>query len=169
MDPHIATLRRVIQSFVDSGFLSIFRYMDGHGGGKEEITFLKKGGYPIAVLRTPYLPDIAELHNTRPLEGDMVLTNVVLEFVPALPDDETNFREFIGMRNIIIPDICIHRGDLFMRDLFPCGLARSVSSRPLEVYARPAYQMTPEYLAEEAECKAQAMQEPPITQTTQLE
>lgn len=167
MDHSITTLRYVLQAFVDSGYLSVFRYMDRLGGGKEEITFLKKGGEPIAVLRTRYLPNIVQLQNTRSLDGNIVLTNLVLEFVPALPDNETNFEDFIGMENIVVSDIRINRGDIFIRDLFPQGLSRSFSSRaPSEVRYRAAYQMTPEYLAAEA---AQDAQESPAIQPTQTE
>jgi hypothetical protein len=143
----IATLHDIIQGFVDAGFISIFRYMDGVGGGKEEITFLKKGGEPIAVLRTPYLPDLVKLHNTRLLEGDYVLTNLVLEFVPALPDLDSGWEEFIGLRCVVVRNIRIHKYDLFMRSMVPQSLSRSLSSSATVTEAVHSYQMTPEYFA----------------------
>jgi hypothetical protein len=143
MDQKIASLRHVLQAYVDSGFLTIFRYMDGHGGGKEEITFLRHGGEPIARVFTYYLHDIVKLQNTRPLENDYVLTNLVLEFVPPLPDNETKVENFIGMQNVVVPDIRIHRLSIQERDLFPSQ--RSLPSVSLDGTVH-AYQMTPEYL-----------------------
>jgi len=170
MDPNISTLRYIVQAFVDSHRLSVFRYTDGHGGGREEITFLKEGGEPIAVLRTPYLPNIVELQNVRPFRNDTIYTNLIFEFIPALPNNETNFEDFIGKQNIVVPNILFHRHDIRERNMFP-SLARSVSPKPLAMHHRAAYQMTPEYLAAEfkaeceGECKAHAMQEPSTTQT----
>lgn len=161
MDPNITTLRYIVQAFVDLHRLSVFRFFDRHGGGKEEITFLKEGGEPIVVLRTPYLPNMVELQNNRPYRNDTIYTNLIFEFVPALPNNETNFEDFVGKQNIVIPNILFHRHDIRELNMFP-SLAQSVSSKSLAVHHRAAYQMTPEYLA--AECKADAAQEPSPTQ-----
>jgi hypothetical protein len=146
MDQNIITLRYIIQAYYDSGRLKIIRFMDGCGGGKEMITFLKQGGEPIMTVCTPYLSNLVELQNTRRLEEDDILTNLVLQFVPPLPDDETNFMDFIGMRNIVVPDIRTVWFGITTVDLF--SMPPSVSSQ--SVKKRSAYQMTPEYLAHEA-------------------
>jgi hypothetical protein len=128
----IATLRYVLQAYIDAGRLMIVRHMDGDGG-KEEIIFLKEYGEQIARIKTDYLPNLAELHKTYPLEGDYVCTHLVLEMVPPLPD--LNCEHFIGERNIVVSGIRINRYDLRVRNLNPY------------VPAPYAYQMTPEYLA----------------------
>jgi hypothetical protein len=133
----IATLRYVLQAYVDSGFLMLVRHMDGDGG-QEEIIFLKQYGEQIARIKTDYLPNLAELHRTHTWEGDYVRTNLVLETVPPLP--ELNCWDFIGERNIVVSGICIHKYDIRVRPLNP---------KPLEMHRRAAYQMTPEYLAAE--------------------
>lgn len=133
----IATLRYVLQAYIDSGFFMLVRHMDGDGG-QEEIIFLKQYGEQIAKIKTDYLPNLAELHCTHPWEGDYVRTNLVLEMVPPLPD--LNCEDFIGERNIVVSGICIHKYDIRVRPLFP------QSQTPL---LPPAYQMTPEYLAAE--------------------
>ena len=135
MDEKIAILRYVLQAYIDAGRLMIVRHMDGDGG-KEEIIFLKEYGEQIARIKTDYLPNLAELHKTYPLEGDYVCTHLVLEMVPPLPD--LNCEHFIGERNIVVSGIRIHRYDLRVRNLNPY------------VPAPYAYQMTPEYLASQA-------------------
>jgi hypothetical protein len=132
MDEKIATLRYVLQAYIDAGRLMIVRHMDGDGG-KEEIIFLKEYGEQIARIKTDYLPNLAELHKTYPLEGDYVCTHLVLEMVPPLPD--LNCEDFIGKRNIVVSGIHINRYDIRVRDLNPY-----VPKAPY------AYQMTPEYL-----------------------
>jgi hypothetical protein len=133
MEHCIATLRYVLQAYIDSGLLMVFRHMDVGGGGKEEIIFLGEYGVQIARIKTDYLPNLAELHNTYPLEGDYVCTHLVLEMVPPLPD--INCEDFIGERNIVVSGIHINRYDIRVRDLNPY-----VPKAPY------AYQMTPEYL-----------------------
>ena len=148
-DHKIVILRYMLQSYVDSGFLMLFRHMDVGGGGKEEIIFLKQYGEQIARIKTDYLPELAELHCTYPLEGDYVSTNLVLEMVPPLPD--LNWEHFIGERNIIIPGIRMNRYDIRVRSLHPPIHQRTESSAesPTPLEHRAAYQMTPEYFAAE--------------------
>ena len=143
----IATLRYVLQAYIDSHRLMLFRHMDVGGGGQEEIVFLKEYGEPIARIKTDYLPNLGELHCTHPWEGDYVRTHLVLEMVPPLPD--LNSEDFIGERNIVVSGICIHRYDIRVRNLYPRTRERT-ESKPLEMQHRAAYQMTPEYLAAEA-------------------
>jgi hypothetical protein len=133
MDEKIAILRYVLQAYIDAGRLMIVRHMDGDGG-KEEIIFLKEYGEQIARIKTDYLPNLAELHKTYPLEGDYVCTHLVLEMVPPLPD--LNCEHFIGERNIVVSGIRINRYDLRVRNLNP----------PISSKAPYTYQMTPEYL-----------------------
>jgi hypothetical protein len=134
MDEKIARLRYLLQAYIDSRLLMVFRHMDVGGGGREEIIFLGKYGVQIARIKTDYLPNLAELHNTYPLDGDDVCTHLVLEMVPPLPD--INCEDFIGERNIVVSGIRINRYDLRVRDL-----------NPYVPKAPRAYQMTPEYLA----------------------
>jgi hypothetical protein len=133
MDEKIATLRYVLQAYIDAGRLMLFRHMEVGGGGKEEIIFLREYGEQIARIKTDYLPNLAALHCTHPWEGDYVCTHLVLEMVPPLPD--LNCEHFIGERNIVVSGIHIHRYDIRVRDL-----------NPLVPKAPYAYQMTPEYL-----------------------
>jgi len=135
----------MLQAYVDSGFLMLFRHMDVGGGGKEEIIFLKSYGEQIARIKTDYLPELAELHCTYPLEGDYVSTNLVLEMVPPLSD--LNYEHFIGERNIVVPGIHLNRYDIRVRNLHPPIREPTESSTPL--HRRASYQMTPEYLAAE--------------------
>jgi hypothetical protein len=151
MDEKIARLRYVLQAYIDSRLLMVFRHMDVGGGGKEEIIFLGEYGVQIARIKTEYLPNLAELHNTYPLDGDDVRTHLVLEMVPPLPD--LNCEDFIGERNIVVSGIRINRYDLHVRDLNP----RIPSKSP------PAYQMTPEYLAAQATQATQATQAKQLT------
>jgi hypothetical protein len=137
---NIATLRYVLQAYIDSHRLMLVRHMDGDGG-QEEIVFLKEYGEQIARIKTDYLPNLAELHCTHPWEGDYVRTHLVLETVPPLP--ELNCWDFIGQRNIVVSGICIHKYDIRVRPLFP------ESQTPSEIHHRAAYQMTPEYLTAE--------------------
>lgn len=141
----IATLRYVLQAYVDSGRLMIIRHMDVDGAGQEEITFLREYGEQIARVKTDYIPNLSQLHYTYPLEGDYVCTHLVLERVPPLPD--FNCEDFIGERNIVVSGIHIHLGAIRVLPLYPHV---PKSSKPLEVNQRFAYQMTPEYLAAEA-------------------
>lgn len=113
----IATLRYILQAYIDSRRLMLFRHMDVGGGGQEEIVFLKEYGEQIARIKTDYLPNLGELHSTHPWEGDYVRTHLVLERVPPLPD--FNCEEFIGERNIVVSGIHIHRYDIRVRPLFP--------------------------------------------------
>ena len=151
---NIATLRYVLQAYIDSHRLMLVRHMDGDGG-QEEIVFLKEYGEQIARIKTDYLPNLAELHCTHPWEGDYVRTHLVLEMVPPLPD--LNCEHFIGERNIVVSGICINKYDIRVRDLNP-----SVPKAP------HAYQMTPEYLAMEAAQATQATQSTHATQASQL-
>lgn len=121
---NIATLRYLLQAYVDAGRLMIYRYMDVYGAGQEEIIFLKES-IVVARIKTEYIPNLAELHATYPLEGDYICTSLVLEMVPPLPDNDINCEDFIGKRNIVVSGIHIHRHDITVRDLFPCLLKRS--------------------------------------------
>jgi hypothetical protein len=141
----IATLRYVLQAYVDSGFLMLVRHMDVDGAGQEEIIFLREYGESIARIKTEYIPNLSALHCTYLLAEDYVCTNLVLEMIPPLPD--LNCEDFIGERNIVVSGIHIHRADIRVRPLYPHV---PKSSNPLEVNQRFAYQMTPEYLAAEA-------------------
>jgi len=137
MDEKIARLRYILQAYIDSRLLMVFRHMDVGGGGREEIIFLGEYGVQIARIKTDYLPNLAALHNTYPLDGDDVRTHLVLEMVPPLPD--INCEDFIGERNIVVSGIRINRYDLRVRDLNPYSACVTKAPR--------AYQMTPEYLA----------------------
>jgi hypothetical protein len=83
------------------------------------------------------------------VEDNYVLTNLILERVPPLPDNELNVEDFIGERNIIVPDICIKQHHIREFDLFPRTAKQSQLFKPVE--KRAAYEMTPEYLAWEME------------------
>jgi hypothetical protein len=133
----IATLRYILQAYIDSGRLIIYRYMDVDGAGEEEIIFLGEHGISLARIKTDYIPNLAEIHSTYELEGDYVRTHLVLEMVPPLP--ELNCEEFIGERNIVVSGIDINRYDIRMLDLFPCLFKRSNPYRSVICQKTPAY------------------------------
>ena len=134
-------LQTAFQYYADKGRLMTIRRAN-----TEEISILDEHGNPLAVLRTEPVRYITEMWDTRDLDDNYVSTSLVCDHVPPIEKFETVWAQYKGVRNIIVPDIKLHKG--LMRDL--SKEKEPVRIRPEEVlpYMRKEDGWTDEMIAE---------------------
>jgi hypothetical protein len=103
-------LQAAFQYYADKGKLMTVRRAN-----TEEISILDEHGNPLATLRTEPMKYITEMWETRDLDDNYVSTSLVCDHVPPIEKFETAWAQYKGMRNIIVPNIKLHKG--LVRDL----------------------------------------------------
>jgi hypothetical protein len=106
----IKQLQAAFQYYADKGLMMTVRRKD-----TEEITFLGMGGEPLHTLRTEPVSYITDMWETRELDDNYVSTTLVCDHIPPIEQFETVWGRYRGARNVLVPDIKIHKG--YIRDL----------------------------------------------------
>jgi len=103
-------LQTAFQYYADKGKLMTVRRAH-----TEEISILDEQGNPLATLRTEPMKYITEMWETTDLDDNYVSTSLVCDYIPPIGKFETAWGQYKGMRNIIVPNIKLHKG--LVRDL----------------------------------------------------
>jgi len=103
-------LQTAFQYYADKGQLMTVRRAN-----TEEISILDRNGAPLATLRTGPMNYITEIWETRELDDNYVSTSLVCAYIPPIDQFETSWAQYIGMSNVIVPNIKLHKG--LVRDL----------------------------------------------------
>ena len=104
------TLQAAFQYYADKGQLMTVRRAN-----TEEISILDENGNPLATLRTQPTNYITEMWQTIELDDNYVSTSLVCAYIPPIDQFETSWAKYIGMSNVIVPNIKLHKG--LVRDL----------------------------------------------------
>jgi len=103
-------LQAAFQYYADKGKLMTVRRAT-----TEEISILDENGNPLATLRTEPMKYITEMWQTMELDDNYVSTSLVCDHIPPIEKFETVWGQYCGVRNIIVPNIILHKG--LVRDL----------------------------------------------------
>ena len=103
-------LQAAFQYYADKG-----RLMTVRRANTEEISILDDSGAPLATLRTEPMKYIQDMWETTDLDDNYVSTSLVCDHVPPIEKFETAWGQYKGVRNIIVPNIKLHKG--LVRDL----------------------------------------------------
>jgi hypothetical protein len=147
----MTTLQEAVQAFADKGMLMSIRRHN-----TEEVCFLKEGGEPLATSRSRRIQDLT--FRSTPLTDRLIETDFILEYVPPISGLDHLWPKYRGVFHIVVRNITIHSS--LVRDLSsepPMDPGYDMMMHQLRedphavkepvIYAPPAYQMTPEYLA----------------------
>ena len=103
-------LQVAFQYYADKG-----RLMTVRRANTEEISILDDSGTPLATLRTEPVRFIQDMWETKKLDDNYVSTSLVCDHIPPIEQFETSWKQYRGMRNVIVPNIKLHKG--LVRDL----------------------------------------------------